>query len=322
MESILFASSNLVLQMDNSRIAIIGVGEVGGVVAYNLTLNSIASELLLVDVDLGVRNAQIEDLSDVAFCTNSTTQIRPATYREASQSDIVIITAATRHTLGQTTVDYTARNVWMVREVVDAMKPFRRDTILLVVANPVDLLTSIAKDMSGLPASQIIGSGTFLDTYRLRGMVATRAFVSPSSIDINVVGVHGEDQVVTWSSASICGVPVSEMEELSVQNRAKLAGVCKSRSQEIARGKGAAPFGIGSITASICTSILLDKLDVCPVSHYQEQFQCCLSMPAVIGRGGIRHAPRLRLADQEKAAVAESAQRLKQSVESSEKYWQ
>lgn len=100
MESILFASSNLVLQMDNSRIAIIGVGEVGGVVAYNLTLNSIASELLLVDVDLGVRNAQIEDLSDVAFCTNSTTQIRPATYREASQSDIVIITAATRHTLG------------------------------------------------------------------------------------------------------------------------------------------------------------------------------------------------------------------------------
>jgi L-lactate dehydrogenase len=112
------------------------------------------------------------------------------------------------------------------------------------------------------------------------------------------------------------------MEELSIQNRLKLAGVCKTRSQEIALGKGAAPFGIGSVTASLCVSILLDKLDVCPVSHYQEQFQCCLSMPAVIGRGGIRHAPRLRLSDQEKTAVEESAKRLKQSVEWSEKSWQ
>jgi len=184
----------------NSRIAIIGVGDVGGTVAYNLTLNSIASELLLVDLDPSVRNSQIEDLSDAAFCTNSITQIRPATYREASQSDIVVITAAPRHTLGrrssqntfspsidhskgQTTVDYIARNVSMIREVVDAIKPFRCDTILLIVANPVDLLTSIAKDISGLPPSQVIGSGTYLDTARLRGMVATRAFVSVCDLD-------------------------------------------------------------------------------------------------------------------------------------------
>ncbi|WXC67281.1 hypothetical protein SNK03_013065 [Fusarium graminearum] len=306
----------------NSRIAIVGVGEVGGVVAYNLTINSIASELLLVDVDLSVRNAQIEDLSDVAFCTNSTTRIRPATYREASQSDIVVITAAPRHTLGQTTVDYTARNVSMIREVVDAMKPFRPDTILLVVANPVDLLTSIAKDISGLPSSQVIGSGTILDTARILGMVATRAFVSPSSIDINIVGVHGEDQVVAWSSASICGVPISEMHELSIQSRGELAGTCKNRSREIARGKGAAPFGIGSITASICISILLDKLDVSPVCHYQEQYQCCLSMPAAIGRQGIRHTLRLPLSDGEKAAIAESTKRLKHSVDLSQRDWQ
>ncbi|RFN54463.1 l-lactate dehydrogenase [Fusarium flagelliforme] len=298
----------------NSRIAIIGVGDVGGTVAYNLTLNSIASELLLVDLDLSLRNSQIEDLSDAAFCTNSITQIRPATYREASQSDIVVITAAPRHTL--------ARNVSMIREVVDAMKPFRRDTILLIVANPVDLLTSITKDISGLPPSQVIGSGTYLDTARLRGMVATRAFVSASSIDINVVGVHGQDQVVAWSSASVCGVPVSEMHELSNEKRMKLASACKTRSHEISLGKGAAPFGIGSITANICVSILLDKLDVAPVSHYQEQYQCCLSMPAVIGRQGVRHTPRLRLDEHEKAAIADSAKRLKRGVELSQEGWQ
>ncbi|RYC79367.1 hypothetical protein BFJ63_vAg17747 [Fusarium oxysporum f. sp. narcissi] len=176
-----------------SRVAIIGVGEVGGAVAYSLALNSIASELLLVDLDLNLRNAQIEDLSDVIYSTNSSTRVRPATYREAAQSDLVVIAAASKHTLGkrilafvtglwffqgQTTVDYTSRNTSMIREVMGAMKPFRPDTVLLVVANPVDLLTSIAKDMSGLPPSQVIGTGTTLDTYRLRGMVAFRALVS------------------------------------------------------------------------------------------------------------------------------------------------
>ncbi|EGU87133.1 hypothetical protein FOXB_02348 [Fusarium oxysporum f. sp. conglutinans Fo5176] len=142
-----------------SRVAIVGVGEVGGAVAYNLALNSIASELLLVDLDLNLRNAQIEDLSDVIYSTNSSTRVRPATYREAAQSDLVAITAASKHTSGlwffqgQTTVDYTSRNTSMIREVMEAMKPFRPDTVLLVVANPVDLLTSIAKDMPGLPPS-------------------------------------------------------------------------------------------------------------------------------------------------------------------------
>ncbi|PNP57267.1 hypothetical protein FNYG_15265 [Fusarium nygamai] len=139
----------------SSRIAIVGVGEVGGAVAYNLTLSSIASELLLVDLDLTLRNAQVEDLSDAAYSTGSSTRVRAATFREAAQSDIVIITAASKHTLGQTTADYTSRNTFMIREVMDAMKPFRSDTILLVVANPVDLLTSIAQEMSGLPKSQV-----------------------------------------------------------------------------------------------------------------------------------------------------------------------
>uniref|UniRef100_A0A0D2XT71 Lactate/malate dehydrogenase N-terminal domain-containing protein n=1 Tax=Fusarium oxysporum (strain Fo5176) TaxID=660025 RepID=A0A0D2XT71_FUSOF len=150
-----------------SRVAIVGVGEVGGAVAYNLALNSIPSELLLVDLELNLRNAQIEDLSDVIYSTNSSTRVRPATYRLWFFQ-------------GQTTVDYTSRNTSMIREVMEAMKPFRPDTVLLVVANPVDLLTSIAKDMAGLPPSQVIGTGTTLDTYRLRGMVASRALMHSS----------------------------------------------------------------------------------------------------------------------------------------------
>ena len=112
------------------------------------------------------------------------------------------------------------------------------------------------------------------------------------------------------------------MHELSNENRIKLAGTCKTRSQEIALGKGAAPFGIGSITANICVSILLDKLDVAPVCHYQEHYQCCFSMPAVIGRQGIRQTLALRLDDEENAEVANSAKLLKHRVEMSQQGWQ
>ncbi|KAH7247612.1 lactate dehydrogenase/glycoside hydrolase [Fusarium redolens] len=308
--------------MDSSSpIAIIGVGEVGGAVAYNLTLGSIASELLLVDLDLTLRNAQVEDLSDVAYSTGRSTRVRPATYREPAQSDIVVITAASKHTLGQTTADYTSRNTSMIREVMDAMKPFRSDTILLVVANPVDLLTSIAQEMSGLPKSQVIGSGTSLDTSRLRGMVASRGSVSPSSIGVFVVGVHGEEQVTAWSMATVGAVPISEVQMFSSLDRTRIDSICKHRSQVIIRGKGSAPFGIASITANLCCSILLDKSEINPVCHFQPQFDCCLSMPAIIGRKGILSTMHLSLDDQEQAAIAASAKHLKDRIEWIQKDW-
>ncbi|KAJ9419436.1 L-lactate dehydrogenase [Fusarium oxysporum] len=304
-----------------SRVAIVGVGEVGGAVAYNLALNSIPSELLLVDLELNLRNAQIEDLSDVIYSTNSSTRVRPATYREAAQSDLVVITAASKHTLGQTTVDYTSRNTSMIREVMEAMKPFRPDTVLLVVANPVDLLTSIAKDMAGLPPSQVIGTGTTLDTYRLRGMVASRALVSPSAVDAFVVGRHGEDQVVTWSSASIGAVPNADVQMFNALDRNRIELICKRRSQSIIRGKGSAPFGIASVAANLCCSVILDKRAVYPVSHFQEQYGCCLSMPAVIGRKGILSSVPLSLDAGEEVAVKASGKLVKESVESIQRDW-
>ncbi|EXK24625.1 L-lactate dehydrogenase [Fusarium oxysporum f. sp. melonis 26406] len=298
----------------SSRIAIVGVGEVGGAIAYNLTLGSIASELLIVDLDLTLRNAQVEDLSDVAYSTGSSTRVRAATFRETAQSDIVVITAASKRTLGQTTADYTSRNTFMIREVMDAMKPFRSDTIMLVVANPVDLLTSIAQEMSGLPKSQVIGSGTSLDTSRLRGMV------SPSSIGVFVVGVH-EDQVTAWSTATVGAVPISEVQMFSTFDHTRIDSICKHRSQVIIRGKGSAPFGIASVAANLCCYILLDKREIIPVCHYQPQFDCCLSMPAIIGRKGILSTMHLSLDDQEQWAIAASAKHLKDKIEWIQNDW-
>ncbi|KAJ9419351.1 L-lactate dehydrogenase [Fusarium oxysporum] len=197
--------------------------------------------------------------------------------------------------IGQTTIDCTSWNTSMIREVMDATKPFRSDTILLVVANPVDLLTSIAQEMSGLPKSQVIGSGTSLDTARLRGMVGSRGSVSPSSIGVFVVGVHGEDQVTAWSTATVGTVPISEVQMFSTLDRTRIDSICKHRSQVITRGKGSAPFGIASIAANLCCSILLDK-------------RILSTMP-------------LSLDDQEHRAIAASAKHLKNRIEWIQEYW-
>ncbi|KAH6645636.1 lactate dehydrogenase/glycoside hydrolase [Truncatella angustata] len=291
-----------------SRIAIVGVGQVGGAVAYALIPTSIASELLLVDADVDLRDGQVRDLSDVAYSSNSGTRVRAATYHEAGQCDVVVITAGSKYTLGQTSIESTYRNVSIVRNVVTAMSPFKPETILLVVANPVDLLTSLAQNLARLPASQVLGSGTFLDSVRLRGLMADRTGVAANSIDVYVLGVHGDSQVVAWSTATIGGVPIDKSHlPKDLINRVQLADECKYRSQSIIRAKGATPFGIGSIVSSICSSILLDKRNVRPISHFQPEFGCCFSLPVVLGRKGIISTIQMPLDSDEEAEIAESA---------------
>jgi L-lactate dehydrogenase len=175
-----------------SKIAIVGVGHVGGCAANALLLGSICGELLLVDINIDFRDGQVRDLSDATYRENSSTRVRAGTYKEAGQCDIVIITAGTKRTrgktlylgqciacanknsIGETSLELVYRNTSMLRSVINAMKPFRSDTILLVVSNPVDVLTSFAQELSGLPKSQVLGCGTFLETARLRGLMADK----------------------------------------------------------------------------------------------------------------------------------------------------
>ncbi|EXM13406.1 L-lactate/malate dehydrogenase [Fusarium oxysporum f. sp. vasinfectum] len=298
-----------------SQIAIIGVGQVGGAAAYSIILTSFVSELLLVDLDIHLRDGQVRDLSDVAYSCNSSTRVRAASHHEAAKADIVVITAGSKHMIGQTTIDYTSRNMSIVREVVETMKPFRSDTILLVVSNPVDLLTSLAHEISGLPTSQVLGSGTFLDSVRLRGLMAMRAGIAANSIDIHVLGVHGNSQVVAWSAATVAGVPIHTSIPPNILDRVELADECKHWSQSIIRAKGSTPFGLGSIVSSLCASIFLDKRNVRPVSHFQPDFGCYFSLPAVIGKKGVMSTIQMTLDSDEEAHIAKSAKELSETID-------
>jgi len=306
------------------RIAIVGVGQVGGAAAYALILGSTAVaaagdlELLLVDNNIALRDAQVRDLADVAFITNRGTRVKAATYREAGQCDLIVITAGSRHTLGQSNLDSASRNISIVRNVVDAMAPFRSDAVLLVVSNPVDLLTTLALEVSQLPPSQVLGSGTFLESARLRGLIAERIGIAPNSIDIYALGVHTPStQLTAWSTATVAGIPLSqsippstlaEMQPVLEHDTAHL-------SDAIVRAKGATPFGIGAVVSSICASVLGDRRNVRAVSHFRPEFGCCLSMPAVLGREGIVKTIEVPLSEEERTKVEESAKMVRGRME-------
>lgn len=143
----------------------------------------------------------------------------------------------------------------------------------------------------------------------------TELQVAANSIDIYVLGVHGEEQVVAWSNATIGGVPIDKALPPNTFDAAELEHECKHRSRTIIQAKGSTPFGIGSIVSSICSSILLDKRDVRPISHFQPEFGCCFSSPVVLGRKGIVGTIQMPLNDDEKAGIAELAKTLRQSIE-------
>ncbi|KAJ5293567.1 hypothetical protein N7508_008388 [Penicillium antarcticum] len=293
-----------------TRIAIIGVGQVGAAAAYALILSSVASELLLVDIKTDLRDGQVRDLSDVSYSCNSGTRVRAATHKEASQCDIVVITAGSKSYRGETSVQHMWQKIAIIESINNAMKPFESGTILLIVANPVDLLTSFAQEHSGLPASQVLGSGTFLDSVRLRGILADKAGVSASSIDLQVLGVHGESQVVAWSNATLCGVPIDKALPSNSFNPTDLANECKQRSQKIIQAKGKISFGIGSAISRICASIIFDRRNVYPISHFQPEWSCCFSLPVVLGRSGIIRTVQMPMNRDEKVNMDDSVKLL------------
>lgn len=196
------------------------------------------------------------------------------------------------------------------------MKPLKESAILLLIANPVDVLTYFALEYSGLPKQQVIGSGTFLDSARLRGALAAKAGVAASSIDAYVLGEHGESQVVAWSCANVSGVPLSQFPTTKDLDRIAMAAETKDKAAAIINSKGSTEFGIASVTASICKSILFNHRNVRPVSHYQDDLGICISKPAVLSRNGIAGTVELPLNEEENAALKESAEEIKRIINS------
>lgn len=288
-------------------IAIIGAGSVGSTTAYALMLVNTNAEIILVDIDKTRCTGETLDLSDtLGFCT--THNIRMGTPQEAGQADIIIIAAGQKQLPGQSRTALLATNKKVITQIIKSLEPIKKDAIIIMVTNPVDILTYLAQELSGLPKKQIIGSGTYLDTQRVRGLLAEQLNIARESIDMYVIGEHGDSQVCAWSSAHINGVPLLQFPDIHQSNLQQIAQRTREYAYKIIECKGSTYYGIAACVAHICTIILYDKKEIIPVSWYHKEYDICFSLPAVIGRNGVEKIIPITLNATEK-------QQLQQSIE-------
>ncbi|KAH8602190.1 lactate dehydrogenase/glycoside hydrolase [Bisporella sp. PMI_857] len=298
------------------KVAIIGAGSVGGAIAQALILRRVVAEIILVDINANVCLAQVNDLSDCAHLSNC--KVTHGDSKAAGQADIIIVSAGAKQNPGETRLDLIKKNIHVLRSVIEGMQPIRPDAILLLVSNPVDVLTFFAQKLSGLPQNQVFGSGTLLDSIRLKGMLAKLAGVAETSISAWVIGEHGDSQCVAWSSANCSGVPIDQLFPLDAAKKKEIADITEHKAYEIIKHKGFTSFGVAAIVVTICESIIFDHRQVVPLSTWHEDMGCCLSLPVVLGRGGVLSTIPLKLDDKERSLIENSAKSLKAVIADTE----
>lgn len=296
--------------MKHTTIAIIGAGRVGATTAHALMLQNVAAEILLVDVNEKRCQGEVYDLTDV-LPFSQTSCIRTASPREAAQADIIIIAAGAAQKPHQPRSELLSTNKKVIATIFDSLKPIRKDAIIIMVTNPVDQLTLYAQEIAGLPRNQIFGSGTILDTQRLRGIIANKVAIAEESIHVYVLGEHGESQFVAWSAARIGGVPFNNFPELTAAFLKSAAEQAQQRVYEIIACKEATYFGVATCVSALCADIVYDQKRAVPLSCYSEKYGVCLSVPAILGAHGIEKLLPLQLDKAEHEALEKSVQRLK-----------
>ena len=217
---------------------------------------------------------------------------------------------------GESRTDLIGKNKSILQSALSDMQPFGPNTILLLVANPVDVITYFAQQYSNLPKTRVLGSGTFLDSARLRGALAKEAGVAASSVNAYVLGEHGESQFVAWSRCSIGGLPLEIALPKDVKiDEGRLEEETKAKAGKIIESKGATNYGIGGVVARLCRSILFDEREAVCVSSWQEELGVCLSLPVVLGREGVVRGVEMGLSKEEEGKLRKSAEAIKEVIE-------
>ena len=296
--------------MKTPKIAIIGAGSVGTTTAYALILQNTAAEIILVDVNEVRCRGEILDLSDV-LPFSQTTLVHTGSMADAGQADIIIIAAGARQKQGQSRLDLLETNKKVIASIIRSMQPIAPNTIIIMVSNPLDILTLHAQNLAGLPRSQIFGTGTFLDSLRLRELIAQRIGVAQSSIHAYILGEHGDSQFPAWSLAHVDGLSLSSFAQLTQEVLDSIAQQARDKAYEIISCKDATFFGIATCVTKMCHAILFDQKLILPLSVYQEKMGVCMSMPVVLGKSGIEKQLDVVLSPDEQQKLERSAEALR-----------
>jgi len=298
-----------------SSIGVIGLGWVGSSVAIATLRSGLAQELLLHDVRSALAEGEAMDLAHGA-AFYPTARVRAAALQELNTADAIVIAAGRNSTATQSRLDLLRENAGLARELGQAFRDYRG--VVVMVTNPVDVLTHVFQKASGLPPERVIGTGTMLDTARLRQRLGGELDLNPRSIHAQVVGEHGDSEVVVWSSAQVGGTLLREWPGWTPEHEERLTKEVRTAAYEIIRRKGATNHAIGLVTASLLQSILRDERRVLTVSRVQGETACvgevALSLPAVVGADGAALVIQPQLDSAERSALERSANTLAQAI--------
>ena len=307
------------MQLDQRKAAIIGCGFVGSASAFCLMQSGLFSEIVLLDVDKDKAEGEAMDITHgTPFAGRM--KIYAGDYDEIMDAAIIIITAGANQKEGETRLDLVNKNVAIFKSIIPEIAKRNFGGILLIVANPVDILTQVAQKLSGLPEERVIGSGTVLDSARLKYALGEHLEVDSRSVHAFIVGEHGDSEVVAWSSANVSGVELHKMCEMRghykhKENTEEIAANVKNSAYEIINRKHATYYGIAMSVRRICEVIMRDEKSILPVSHMMHgQYgidDVVLSMPAIVGANGVESDIPIELNGEEALKLKESADALK-----------
>jgi L-lactate dehydrogenase len=302
-----------------SRVAIIGAGHVGATTAYALMLRALFREIVLIDSDRALAEAEAADLSD-ANALARPARIWAGTYADAAEAQIAIITAGAATHGDETRLSVAGRSAAIVTECVAELARAGFSGIIVVAANPVDLMARIAFEHAGIPAARVIGTGTLLDTSRLRQVISRRLDIASRAVDGFVIGEHGDSEVAAFSTLRIGGLSLDGFARgHGGADHQGMATEVRDAAYRIIKGKGYTSFGVATAIVRICEAIIRDERAVLPVSAMLTgEFGIAdlyLSLPCILGAEGVVKVLIPELSDPEVAALLTSAAALRSAYD-------
>lgn len=309
-------------ELNSRKAAIVGCGFVGSASAFSLMQSGLFSELVLIDADQNKAQGEALDISHgLPFA--KPVQIYAGNYDDIKDASVIIVTAGAGQKPGETRLDLVKKNVGIFKSVIPEISSRNMDAILLIVANPVDILTYAAAKISGYPENRVFGSGTVLDSARLKYLLGEHLEVDSRSVHAFIIGEHGDSEIAAWSSANVSGIPINNFCEMRghyhhEEAMKRIAESVKNSAYEIIEKKKATYYGIAMSVKRICEAIVRDEKSILPVSSIQHDNHgitgVSLSMPSIVGKNGVETTVPIELNEAEETALKSSAETLQRII--------
>ena len=304
------------------KAAIIGCGFVGTSIAFSLVQKGIFSELVLIDANEKKAEGEAMDLSHGLPFTKPM-EIRAGSYEDIADCAMIIITAGANQKPGETRLDLVHKNVEIYKSIIPKIVEKNQEATLLIVSNPVDIMTYVALKLSGYPRHKVIGSGTVLDTARLKYLLSRHLDVDSRSIHAFIIGEHGDSELAVWSAANVSGIPLNHFCELRgyfdhMESMDRIYQSVRDSAYEIIEKKGATNYGVAMAVCRIAESVIRNEHSIMPISVYLDGLyglhDICLSIPTVVGQEGAEKVLDIPLDLMEMGKLVYSAEELKKII--------